>query len=437
MSDGYTVEERLEGCRIALMNKSKYYWLGTLIMYGGLVFIYLGIVVVGLATGGIGKGVLFVVVIGFLTAIAGGTYSGWPVIKACMSGGLGSAIGGAFKADYEVVTVDSSGRKISSDGGNESMMTNFMMKIGIILFVWTISTALVLINIIILTVKAYALKAKAKGVVTPKPTIGFITLRNAIVAGLPVIVGIIVLVFGLAFFTVANTVEKAEIDAALKNFPGQTLMVNSDTLNLYSEASSTSSVVKSLNKRDKVTSTGNVSGLWVPVESGSDKGFVFVPYVRLRGTDIFERFYPFEATTSARIQLDPVYSDGRSLELPIGSKVIIMRAGSNASEVFRVEYKNYDYKVTYENAVNLVPKLNADGTSITHSKDRPKEFEREAPFEAITTEDILTSNNKSIPKGAKVTVTGGFTSSGISQAFVDYDGSSKNYVYWRYLKIAE
>jgi len=59
MSDGYTVEERLEGCRIALMNKSRYYWLGTLIMYGGLILMFLGGIVVAATSESLGKAVSF------------------------------------------------------------------------------------------------------------------------------------------------------------------------------------------------------------------------------------------------------------------------------------------------------------------------------------------------------------------------------------------
>ncbi|MCL2211743.1 MAG: SH3 domain-containing protein, partial [Treponema sp.] len=188
-------------------------------------------------------------------------------------------------------------------------------------------------------------------------------------------VGIIVLVFGLAFFTVANTVEKAEIDAAFKNFPGTTLTIYSQTLNLRSEPNGTSSIIKVINKDETVTATGNISGLWVPVESGSTKGYVFLPFVRLKGTDLSKDIFPFEATAAAPLEvLDRSYIGSKDI-IPQGSVVTVRRVSSsiNSDRIITVKtYIDFDdikyHGLLNDEAEKLVPKLNADGSIATISK---------------------------------------------------------------------
>ena len=106
---------------------------------------------------------------------------GLPKIISVLFGGLGAAIMGPLKADYEVVTVDGLGRTISSDGGAQSMQVNFLIKliqIGVILAIGGIFTIL---HVIILSIRyaAIAFTTKAKSSVIPTGNI--IILINLIV----------------------------------------------------------------------------------------------------------------------------------------------------------------------------------------------------------------------------------------------------------------
>jgi hypothetical protein len=365
MSD-YTAEQNFEGCRQALQQKSKYYWLGTVIMYGGIIFALLGQVIALKA--GLSKVTIMFPIMGIVIAIAGMTYSGWPVIKACLMGGLFSAIGGSLKADYEVITVDEYGNR-TSDGGTESIQLKALANLVQVFVIWAIAPLLVSINIIILTIKGFALKAKARVKSTTTPTIGFLTIRNVIVAISPVV--IIAVIMGTMYASIGGRQEQRA--AAMASLSGNTLTVFSPTLNLRSEPSGAGSVVKTLKKNDRITATGNVSGLWVPVESGKDKGFVFVPSVRFQNKTMVDSVFPFEATAAASVQaFESLLFNRGERTIQRGEMVTVTASSSrNNGETcfFYIKIGDTSYEMLNEAAENLVPKLNADGSIATIPKE--------------------------------------------------------------------
>jgi hypothetical protein len=99
----------LEGIRLTLKEKSKWYFFGTLGMYVGILIMYLGGLVVAKTNSPA------IIILGVVIALVSRGYQGWPVLRAVLFGGaLGNAIFGPLKADYEVVTVDGSGNVVSS-----------------------------------------------------------------------------------------------------------------------------------------------------------------------------------------------------------------------------------------------------------------------------------------------------------------------------------
>ena len=244
----------------------------------------------------------------------------------------------------------------------------------------------------------------------------------------------VILFFGIVYSTtILGTLGKinareAEVAEALKDLAGKELTVyryEDKTVNLRSESNGTSRVIKTLNRGDTVTATGNVSGLWVPVESGSDKGYVFAPFVRLKNIEIIK--YPFEVTTAAPVKLNG------NIEIPRGTALTAV----DAKYWFTVEINNIEYRVPDEYVENIVPKVNADGSFVIPPA-RPAAFDKKIPFNVTVTEDIRANNyndgkdNFTIPAGSVVPVVDKYT----SNLRVKYNGK-ETIVRWKYLKVED
>jgi uncharacterized protein YgiM (DUF1202 family) len=233
--------------------------------------------------------------------------------------------------------------------------------------------------------------------------------------------------------------------ATVANPDGQTFTVYTATLNLRAEPSANGRVVRTLNKNDTVKATGKYSGVWIPVESGSDRGYVFALALSLDYEPITGTLSPFDAATAVPIQL---YVDNRGIyekadELRQDSTVTVLGNHNwRGDNYIQIAVNNRDYYIYADAAETLVPQLNADGTVATLSKDTPPQFNRKMPFQATVTEAISaiirdgSGNWMSIPSGATVTVTGGESVYGISKASVTYNGQESS-IHWRYLKLAE
>jgi hypothetical protein len=273
----------------------------------------------------------------------------------------------------------------------------------------------------------------------------------AVAAGLSVLLTL-GFVWAKADTAMKNAKEKAQFAAAVADIGGKELTVETSTLNLRAEPSATGRVVRTLNKDNTVKATGKLSGLWIPVESGSDRGYVFALSLRLDDSLLSKTLLPFEATTTEPIQLynelhyQNQDQDQPAHELPQGSGLMVATfesLGIRNANYFIVIVKNREYRMFAEDAETLVPQLNADGGVATLSKDTPPQFDRKTPFQATVTEAITaivsdgSGTNASIPEGATVTVTGPFTKNGISGAFVNYNNRENINVYWNYLKLAE
>jgi hypothetical protein len=188
------VNKALEGIRLTLQEKSKWYFFGTLGMYGGLIIMALGTLIA------IKTSNLALVVIGVLIAIVSIGYQGWPVLRAVLfGGGLGNAIFGPLKADYEVVTVDGSGNRISSDGGHESIMTNLLGKFILFFVVYFFSGTVIGIQTLFLSIKGLILTAKAPEKPTNQPSIKSLFLKNVLITAAPSLAFAALMVVGLVF----------------------------------------------------------------------------------------------------------------------------------------------------------------------------------------------------------------------------------------------
>ena len=187
----------LEGVRLTLKQKTKFYFTGTMMLnLGILVGFSVGGIILRLT--GVEKTAGIFGVIGFIISLVGIGVQGWPILKAVLFGsGIGDAITGPLKADYEVVTVEmESGRVIQSDGGAQSILMNLGSRFIYLFIVYFISGIVVGIHIIFLSVKGLGLTAKAKPKPTNKPSIGFMALKNLFAACLPLI--LIIIWFGMA-----------------------------------------------------------------------------------------------------------------------------------------------------------------------------------------------------------------------------------------------
>jgi hypothetical protein len=257
-------------------------------------------------------------------------------------------------------------------------------------------------------------------------------------------VGLLVALALTCVFPIILGIDDANDQAGKKqarsaSLAGQKLTVETfttdDTYNLRAEASGTSRLIRTLNKGEEVTATGELSGLWVPVKAGDDEGFVLASFLKAKGHEITGRFpFPFEATTSAPIQLyrQVIYKTEAAHTIPRGTVVTVL-----TSNLRRLEIKNQTYVITSEGTENFVPKFNDEGSFITHPARKPEGYPKDAPYEVLVTEAIEASNSSksvSIPAGATVTVTGLQGDYGIWKAVVTYQGNEKLEIYWRYLQ---
>jgi archaellum component FlaF (FlaF/FlaG flagellin family) len=368
--------------------------------------------------------------VGFLNFLGWGII-GWPKIWIMIKGG---GLKGALNPSYEVVTTYSDGSR-SSDGGAESAQMNILGLIIKIVLLYVIGGIIQIIHLIILTIRYMVLHLQVK----PKPAFMqsgmFIIVINIAVLIGSVVVGATVQKIGLAPARARYAAQVKQTEAARANIAGQTLTVNASTLNLRAEASGTSRAIKTLNKGDTITATGNVTNvLWFPVESGSDKGYVFALSVRLENSDMpFDEstIFPYEATTAEKVTIQQFVGSGETT-LEQGSKAKVLQEYNGG---IMVEYRNLNYLVVGDD----MEKFN-HVRLLSGSKDRPAEFNRDTPFEATVTEAIngwarMIQSTVEIPAGATVTVTGGISSSGISQAEVTFD-EQELFIYSWYLKSA-
>lgn len=167
-------------------------------------------------------------------------------------------------------------------------------------------------------------------------------------------------------------------------------------------------------------------------------------YYGLRGADsdlrpktVSSGSFPFLASVTKTVSLENYVVSRAYMSVERGEEVTVL---SESSGYFLIEYRNQTYQ--FKDKENL--------TSIRSTPnvyDKPAEFNREYPFDAIVTEDISIMETQernilTIPKGATVTVTetGGRIDygSGVQklQARVLYDGQTGE-VSWRYLKLAD
>jgi hypothetical protein len=193
MSD---VNKALEGIRLTLKEKSKWYFFGTLGMYVGILLLALGVFIIG-KTNSTNPALI---VLGVLIALVSIGYQGWPVLRAILfGGGLGNAITGPLKADYEVVTVDGSGNVVSSDGGSQSIMTNFLGKFILFFVVYFFSGTVIGIQTLFLAIKGLILTAKAPEKPTNQPSIKFLFLKNVLITAAPALAFAALMVVGIVF----------------------------------------------------------------------------------------------------------------------------------------------------------------------------------------------------------------------------------------------
>jgi len=139
MSDEYTIEEKLEGARRSLLKNSIFFGIGWVVFMIGL-----------LNAHGVGMWIL---------AIGWGIIGGKRIIKGIF-GGLGAAL----KPDYEVVTYQN-GVRVSSDGGSQSMINNFVVTLFVAGFLFLIGGFISMVHMIILSVRYIVLHLQS----SPKP----------------------------------------------------------------------------------------------------------------------------------------------------------------------------------------------------------------------------------------------------------------------------
>jgi len=180
---------------------------------------------------------------------------------------FGGSFMGLFKADYEVVTTHSDGRK-TSDGGAESRSNNLM--VGLILACIAIFIGIVVqvIRFCIQTGKYLYYSRK----VSQKPDflhggLFIIVIGFVVLIGAPSICGAISSVQK----SMAESAREAAINAPLK---GQMAKVINE-IKLHEEANGQSKVVKKLQTSSKVMMTGENVNFWIPVEQDGAVGYVF------------------------------------------------------------------------------------------------------------------------------------------------------------------
>jgi len=234
--------------------------------------------------------------------------------------------------------------------------------------------------------------------------------------------------------------EQKQLEATRANIKEQILTIpDYFTPNLYSDASSTSKVITRLKAGDTVKATGNVTkGVWIPVEAGSNKGYVFAPFLKLGKDEAFNN-YPYPVTITSAIGLEEYYGDRRHVDLARGDTVMVLY---NNNATYLVDVKNVTYQMSGNDLETMNPKLNADGSLAAYSKVIPKEFDKTMPYQATVTETINVwgfdeYNSRSlfsIPAGTPVTVYNSTGSVNNSRAYVEYKGLKSIEIWWWYLK---
>jgi uncharacterized protein YgiM (DUF1202 family) len=234
--------------------------------------------------------------------------------------------------------------------------------------------------------------------------------------------------------------EEKQFAAEVTKLSGKSLTVSA-AVNLRAEPSNAGNVIKTLKENDVITATGNVSGLWVPVESQKEKGYVFAPAVIFKEKHIFNDF-PYDATAAASIQLyknsyaDPVKETAHKL-----SKGSVVTVIGSEKQYVKVEFKNVEYQVRHDAAENLVAKLSANGSVVTAPTGVPAEFkDKKKGFYVVTTQDIEAEgyrfqklSKESISAGEKFYV----EKAGRNGVSVESPNSVKIFIYYKYLKPAD
>jgi len=153
-------------------------------------FFIVGFIIIFLIRDFIPRGMEYVRLRSTLSTI-GWIIIGLPKIFAVLRGGIGNAIFGPLRADYEVQTVDGFGRILSSDGGALSMQMSLIFKLIQLGAIVALGGILTTLHVIFLSFKyaATALITKAKSSVIPN---GFmIILINILVfVGTFIIIGL-------------------------------------------------------------------------------------------------------------------------------------------------------------------------------------------------------------------------------------------------------
>jgi len=130
---------------------------------------------------------------GVLMAIGWGIMGGpkiWTVVLFGMKG--------ALKADYEVVTKDGLGNRLSSDGGLQSMLVNLGGKLIFALIMFVIGALITMVHLIILTIGYLVLSSKTKAVTSIKPDGKLIIIINVAVFIGAIVLGAVIQKVGFA-----------------------------------------------------------------------------------------------------------------------------------------------------------------------------------------------------------------------------------------------
>ena len=297
MSDVNMAE--LKGVHATLRNRSSYYFIGALLMWPSVV---IGTIISAttFATGINAVNAVLYMTFLFIIPLIGNGVQGWPILKAVLFGSaIGDAITGPIKADYQVVTVDSSGRVVRSDGGAESIGLNLLGRLGVFFVMYMISPFIIIGHIIFLSVKGMKLNAKAKVKSDIKPSIGFIVLRNVIVAIAPLV---LFAILGVTALGNVKATEKQTANFAQQLTAGQTVVVTKNAGQIYDggytgvygtkifksavNSNDPDDIVKYVKEGDILTLTGEAEknnwGIFLPVEHEGDKGFIQAEYIGLK-----------------------------------------------------------------------------------------------------------------------------------------------------------
>jgi uncharacterized protein YgiM (DUF1202 family) len=308
---------------------------------------------------------------------------GWTVVNAGIYGGggdflafIGYLIMGApvflrmlvsksvrslfFWKDYEVITTYSDGTK-KSDGGVESAQMNFILvliMLGVCLVIGGIITAIKVFWLSAKTITCYLkVKEKPNFLFSPFPVLILGLVGFIAGAAIPQKIG------GArahAAYIAAGGITEEQAAAALANPTGQTIRVAAPTLNLRSEPSGTGSVIKTFNSGDELTVTGTLSNVWVPVEHEGDKGWVYAPYVWLKGRSVplfGDGQFPYQGTVTSPMDAQKnVYGDNTQITLESGTEITVTSCSASfGMDVFLYfKYNGEDYKLLDGNDAEFI-----------------------------------------------------------------------------------